>query len=202
MRLEIYNWFLSAFDKAEFEGKTVLEVGSLNVNGTLGLIVKKFSPKVYIGIDSQKGNGVDRIISLEDFAKEKQVFDAVICTEVMEHVEDWRTFVDCLKDTVKPKGVLYFSVPTVGLDYHGFPEDHWRFTADEIRDVFQDFELVDMARISMGVCVKLRKPAKYKKFTPRIIPRVVHKATLKLLIKPMVPPVLWQRTRMALNRKN
>ncbi len=73
MRLEIYNWFLFCLDKAEFEGKSVLEVGSLNVNGNLGLIAKKFGPMLYIGIDSQKGDGVDRVISLENFAKEKQV---------------------------------------------------------------------------------------------------------------------------------
>ncbi len=126
----------------------------------------------------------------------------VICTEVLEHVKDWRTFVDCLKETVKPRGVLYFSVPTVGFEYHEHPCDYWRFTADEIKTIFQDFEMVDMLEISMGVCVKLRKPVDYRKIAPRIVPKAVHKPTLKILVRPMTPPAIWQITRKALKREN
>ena len=43
----------------EIENKLILEVGSYNVNGSLRLLIESYCPLEYIGVDIEKGPGVD-----------------------------------------------------------------------------------------------------------------------------------------------
>ena len=50
-----------ALFREEIEGKKIIEVGSLNINGSLRDMVIKYNPNSYAGIDLTQGPGVDMI---------------------------------------------------------------------------------------------------------------------------------------------
>lgn len=99
-----------------FEGKWVLEVGSLNVNGT---VRDFFTDCHYVGIDVGPGPGVDGVANgaTVDFPTDK--FDTTISAECFEHNPDWlETFLNMIRMT-KPGGLLTFSCAGEGRPEHG-----------------------------------------------------------------------------------
>lgn len=51
-----------------------------------------------------------RNISVEEFLKEnREAFDVVVCSEVLEHVDDLQGFIEKLSALLKPDGILFFS---------------------------------------------------------------------------------------------
>jgi len=94
--------------KEEIQGKRVIEVGSLDVNGSLSPLLKSYNPKEYIGIDIVKGPNVDKICKVEDLVEEfgEDTFDVVISTELLEHVKDWKRAVSNIKRVCK-QGVSF-----------------------------------------------------------------------------------------------
>jgi len=153
-----------ALTEFEVTKKTVLEVGSYNVNGTPRTVVDKLGPKSYLGVDSQTGPCVDRVVSVNDLVKEfgEDRFDVVISTEMMEHVKEWRKAVMQLKAVTKPGGLLVITTRSPGFPYHPYPEDHWRFTIDQFKKIFADMEIVTLESdipTFPGVFLKARKIA-------------------------------------------
>ncbi len=108
--------------------RTILEVGSKDVNGSLRPLAPAGSD--YLGIDLEPGRGVDKV--LEDpylYPFPDGSFDCIITTSCFEHDKMfWLSFVECCR-VLSPNGVLYVNVPASG-PYHGFPYDHWRFYPD------------------------------------------------------------------------
>src|SRR5512133_1128292 len=72
----------------DVRGKSVLEVGSQNVNGSLRSYVEGLGPSRYFGVDMTPGDGVDEVCSAEKLIERFGVdaFDVVISTEMLEHV--------------------------------------------------------------------------------------------------------------------
>jgi SAM-dependent methyltransferase len=111
-------------------GDRILDIGSMDVNGTL----KPFIPKDadYIGCDIAEGPNVDRVVSrcrgslVLPWHKE---FDLVVSTSCFEHDDFfWETFV-AMCDAAKPGGFIYINAPTNG-PVHRHPVDCWRFYPD------------------------------------------------------------------------
>jgi SAM-dependent methyltransferase len=129
--------------KAEIEGKSVIEVGSLNVNGSLRPVIEILQPAKYIGVDLTLGPGVDVISKAEDLVKVfgSEVFDVVIATELLEHVQDWRSVVSNMKQVVRPGGVLLITTRSIGAEYHGYPFDFWRYEISDMEKIFSDFQI-------------------------------------------------------------
>ena len=84
----------------------------------------------YIGVDLGSGPGVD--IVLDDPYKlpfEDNTFDYVISSSCFEHSEFfWLTYLEVIR-VLKPSGLFYLNVPSIG-DFHRFPVDCWRFFPD------------------------------------------------------------------------
>lgn len=78
--------------------------------------------------------------------------DAVICSEVLEHVPDSRSALDELIRIIKPRGLLALTVPFF-YPLHGVDADHgdyWRFTPANLKLLLLgDFELVSERRTHM-----------------------------------------------------
>jgi len=148
--------------RKEVEGNSVLEVGSLNVNGSVRPIVQAFGPSSYIGVDIQIGAGVDEICDAYDIVSHfgEDQFDLLISTELLEHVRDWRKVVSNFKNVLKPGGLLFITTRSKGFGYHGFPFDYWRFEVSDMRDIFSDFIVESIVNdpIVPGVFLKARKP--------------------------------------------
>lgn len=151
--------------KEEIEGKRVLEVGSLDVNGSLRPLMESYNPKEYLGIDIVKGPGVDKICKVEDLIEEmgKYVFDVVISTELLEHVKDWRKAVSNLKNICKEGGIILITTRAIGFRYHGYPYDFWRFETGDMENIFSDCKILALEKdlAQPGTFIKVKKPKNF-----------------------------------------
>ncbi len=148
--------------EAEVRGRSVLEVGSMNVNGSLREVAEPFGPDRYVGVDLDEGPGVDEVCDaaglLDRFGPES--FDVVLCTEVLEHVREWPSVIHNLKMLVKAGGVLLITTRSRGFPYHEYPFDYWRYELSDMEEIFSDFsiEALESDSFMPGVFVKARKP--------------------------------------------
>src|SRR4051812_33449727 len=150
---------------AEVESRSVLEVGSLDVNGTVRPIVVALRPGRYVGVDLAPGPGVDEICDATELVRRfgSDVFDIVISTEMLEHVRDWRAVLSQLKRVLKPGGTLLLTTRSCGFPYHGFPEDFWRYETSDMSVLLRDFDIdkIETDSESPGVMFKGRKPLSF-----------------------------------------
>ncbi len=129
-------------------GRRVLEVGSMNVNGSLRAHVMALGPTTYVGIDFAPGNGVDVVCDASEIVDRfgEGCADVVISTEMLEHAEDWRTAISNMKRALVPDGgFLLLTARGPGFQLHGYPSDWWRFTLDDMRRIFADFEILALS---------------------------------------------------------
>lgn len=153
----------------EVRGRQVLDVGALDVNGSLRSVVEALAPASYTGVDMAAGPGVDVVCSaeglLDTFGRES--FDIVLSTEMLEHVRDWRLVVHNLKLLVRPGGTLLITTRSKGFPYHGYPYDFWRFEVEDMRQIFDDMTIdcVTGDPEDPGVFVKIHKPINFHEQT-------------------------------------
>lgn len=120
----------------------VLDVGSLDVNGTLRPLVESHGWQ-YTGLDVTPGRNVDVVASdpyLYPFHDGQ--FDMVISGSTMEHVEAiWRWMPELVR-VLRPGGMLgivtHWSFPE-----HRFPVDCWRIMPDGMRYLFDQTERLE-----------------------------------------------------------
>lgn len=99
-----------------FKSKKVLEVGSLNINGT---VRDFFTECDYIGIDLGEGPGVDLVCSGEKYDAPDNFFDVVCSLECFEHNPYWEaTFLNMVR-MCAPGGLVLFTCATTGRPEHG-----------------------------------------------------------------------------------
>ncbi len=111
MNKAVFNWTAKHVDKLRPFGK-VLEVGSLDINGSVRPLFD--GAEEYIGTDMQEGKGVDRVINSHDLVDhfEKDRFDIVICTEVLEHDQFFWVTLQGIDWVLKRDGFLIITAPT------------------------------------------------------------------------------------------
>jgi SAM-dependent methyltransferase len=153
--------------KEDVKGKRIIEVGSYNVNGNLGSVLKSWEPAEYIGTDIEKGPGVDVVCNAEDLSSKfgKESFDVVISTEVLEHVRDWRKVISNIKDICKPNGIILLTTRSYGFVYHSYPHDFWRYEIEDMKEIFSDCEIISLEKDpeAPGVFIKAKKPVGFVK---------------------------------------
>lgn len=137
MTKEILTWLDSIYKHILSQPGRVLEVGSLDVNGTPRYIFANAAVE-YIGTDMEAGAGVDKVLNnrrlLETFGAGS--FDTVICCEVLEHDSLFWDTITQIRDIVKPGGYLVITTPTFGFPLHKYPFDLWRFGEDAYHECF------------------------------------------------------------------
>jgi SAM-dependent methyltransferase len=150
----------------EVEGKDVLEVGSLNVNGSVRPLVEARQPASYMGVDVVPGPGVDKPVDVADLVATfgADSFDVVISTEMLEHAADWQLACTQMVAVLRPGGVLVWTTRSPGFLYH-HPPDRWRYTTTGMAEILDRLGLEtvvvcdDPDPASPGVFAKARKPA-------------------------------------------
>jgi len=97
-----------------FVGEYVLEIGSLNINGSIRPFFEKCT---YVGVDLGEGADVDVVARGEDLTYEDGAFDVVASCECFEHNPEW---VATLKNMIRmASGLVFFSCATTGRKEHG-----------------------------------------------------------------------------------
>jgi hypothetical protein len=120
----------------ELAERSVLEVGSLNVNGS----PRGFFSGPYKGVDMRAGPGVDEVVNAHDLSDQDGIpeggWDVIVCTEMLEHDDvPWVSLREmhavCQEDG-------YLLLTCRGYDrrgcfpVHAYPMDFWRFSCDGI----------------------------------------------------------------------
>ena len=148
--------------REDVTARSVLEIGSQDVNGSVRPIIESWGPKEYVGVDIVKGPGVDKVCQVENLLEQfgEKKFDIVISTELLEHVRYWRKAVSNIKGICESSGTIILSTRSYGFPYHGFPHDFWRYEVADVRHIFSDCDLLALEsdRLEPGVLMKLRKP--------------------------------------------
>ncbi len=122
--------------KEKLEGR-VIEVGSLDVNGSVREVIK-----VEVGVDMRRGRRVDLVCSVSDLPNHfpPGSFDACISTETLEHAEDWKSFIQVTWDLVKEGGYIVMTMASVHKGRHAYPDDYWRMDHSHIRKIYPNAE--------------------------------------------------------------
>jgi SAM-dependent methyltransferase len=119
MAHEAQNKFFRKVKEAypdNFVWKNVLEVGSLDINGS---VRDMFSSCNYVGVDIGNGPGVDLVCSGHELAFPDNSFDTVVSAECFEHNPFWReTFVN-MSRMLKSDGLFAFTCAGEGRPEHG-----------------------------------------------------------------------------------
>lgn len=121
----------------------VLEVGSLNVNGTL----RKILPITH-GIDIREGRDVDEVLDACDLLERFGAgsWDHVVTASCFEHVERWDVALYNTWGVLKKGGKFLFEVPTLGKHFHAHPHDYWRWDIPLLEQTFKDQEIISIAK--------------------------------------------------------
>lgn len=122
-----------------FIRKNVLEIGSLNINGSIRQFFQQCN---YVGVDLGAGRDVDVVAKGEDLSYADGSFDVVASCECFEHNPEWaKTFDNMVRMSC---GLVFFSCATTGRAEHGtrrsnphdapFCGDYYRnLTEDDVR---------------------------------------------------------------------
>lgn len=156
----------SVLTSQEVAGKRIVEAGAANVNGSVRDVVERLDPEAeYLSTDMKPGAGVALVCAAEDLpsALGADSADVVICTEMLEHAEDWRAAVTGMVRILAPGGLLLLTTRSIGFPYHPHPGDYWRFSVRAMELIMKAAGL-DVLRCepdvpdSPGVLAAARKP--------------------------------------------
>jgi SAM-dependent methyltransferase len=129
------------------------EHGGLGTVVDVGCGVKPYVPWLdgraarYVGLDL--GPGADVVAATEALPLRDGCADVVLCTQVLEHVDDPRATVAELARVLRPGGLALVSTHGV-RPYHPTPGDYWRWTAAGLEKLFA--EAGRFARVEVVPC--------------------------------------------------
>jgi SAM-dependent methyltransferase len=90
----------------------------------------------YVGVDVAGNPAADVIGAVEALPLEDGSFDLVLCTQVLEHVDDPAVAVRELHRVTAPGGRVLASTHGV-MVFHPNPNDYWRWTHTGLRRLFE-----------------------------------------------------------------
>lgn len=106
-----------ALDKLRFDstGLDIVEIGSLNVNGSIRGHFQNANS--YVGVDVRSGPDVDVVADGAAFGK-PHCCDVVICCETLEHAPDPEAIVRNAARILKPSGLFIMTAAAHDRDPH------------------------------------------------------------------------------------
>jgi SAM-dependent methyltransferase len=139
MHTEPWEWTNNLKQKFPqyFTEKKVLEVGSLDINGSVRGF---FTDCEYVGLDLGEGKGVDLVQPVHEHIGE---YDVVISTEMLEHDNYWKESLKAMHNNLKSGGIFILTCAGPDRQEHGTkrttPQDA-PFTTDYYRNIsIEDF---------------------------------------------------------------
>lgn len=121
-------------EEHDLKGKKVLDVGSLDVNGSLR---EDFKDCDYTGVDMREGPNVDFVLNGHELSTQfQEEFDLVVCFDTLEHDDLFWLTLGEMRKVLKSGGWLIIGAPSINHPIHRHPKDYYRFTEDSFQDVF------------------------------------------------------------------
>src|SRR5262249_8222195 len=106
-----------------------------------------FNPGVvqYLGLDVVQLPGVDLVADeAEPWPLPAATTDLVLCSQVLEHVPNLDRVLDSIHRVLKPGGLLLVTAPFI-YNFHGEPRDFRRFSAEGIKQIFEEqYEIIEV----------------------------------------------------------
>lgn len=138
---DVGRWYITRF--VENVAKNIPK-GALILDAGAGESTYKrfFSHCKYKAIDLAVGepgwnyDNLDYVGPLDNMPIEDGLFDAVLCTEVFEHLEWPRESAKEICRVIKPGGKLYLTVP-MAHNEHQVPYDFFRYTSFGLQSIFK-----------------------------------------------------------------
>jgi len=128
-----------------FKHKTVLDVGSMDINGNNRFL---FEDCEYIGLDIGEGENVDMICYVHKYFTTIK-YDTIISTEMLEHDKYWGKSLKQMFRLLKNEGLLLITAATTGRAEHGtyrnehkaspYTNDYYRNITTEMMSEGLDF---------------------------------------------------------------
>ncbi len=169
--------------KIKFYGRMLLDIQILTIYNDIKNELPKFRGKVldigcgqspyryllnkseteYKGIDVVEASSFDYInsnITLfdgENIPFEDATFDAIICTEVLEHVYNYQKLVTEIHRVCKPNAKAIITIP-FSARYHYIPYDFFRYTPSALEKIFSKFSKVEITPRGtdvVSICAKI-----------------------------------------------
>lgn len=152
MHAELREWLKPTLESIPDPVGRVLEIGSLNVNGSARDNIQRRAIE-YIGIDLVPGPGVDIVANAINF-NGYGLFNVVISTEVLEHCAEWPLIIEtakrslevggllvltCASDLRKPHSAYGGEHPLIGEYYKGVSESEMKYSL-----TLSSFEVIEL----------------------------------------------------------
>ncbi len=126
-----------------FAGKRVLEVGSMDINGSVRDL---FTNCDYFGIDLGEGKGVDEVRHVTQVFLADATYDVIISTEALEHDELWNLSLKAMYRLLKPSGILIITCAGPDRAEHGTTRtEDW--ASPHTTDYYRNISAEDFASI-------------------------------------------------------
>lgn len=161
MHKSVMDWTAARLKQFDLHPDSVLEVGSLDENGSVSELFSK--SRVYVGVDMRDGPGVDHVMNAADLQIDDDSFDLVISTEMIEHDKTFWLSMQEMGRVLKPGGYLMVTGRGNGFPLHAYPDDFFRFMPSAAPWLM---ELAGCETVNMeedwqdpGIFVMGRKPA-------------------------------------------
>jgi SAM-dependent methyltransferase len=123
MHASVRAWVVDTVAIEGLAARSVLEVGALDVNGS----VRDCFSGPYIGVDMRDGPGVDQVANAHDLPFGDATFDVVVSTETLEHDDAYWLSLAEMGRVLRPGGQLLVTTRGNACSEHDFPSDYWRF---------------------------------------------------------------------------
>ena len=116
--------------------KRTLDVGSG------GSSYDRFFPN-RLTVDIDPARNPEVVADAQNLPFKDEEFEVVLCTEVLEHVKNPFVVEQELRRVTKKGGMLILSTRFV-FPLHDVPHDYWRFTKYGLKELFKEWEVVDI----------------------------------------------------------
>ena len=144
MHPTVYSWVESQVKKYDLSRLDTLEVGSLDVNGS----IRDLFVGGYLGVDFRAGPGVDEVMNAHKLKFPASTFDVVVTTEMLEHDDEFWLSMKEMGRVLKKGGHLLLTTRGNGFKPHGHPDDYWRFMPSA-REKLLDLARCDSVELAM-----------------------------------------------------